>query len=119
MLQSSDLPGQDRQGVPSPLNVTESPTALEMTKAVQQLAVELQTERCLNQLGLQLNACVSAFLAAVASPLETIDSTRAQLAQILVDGTFATVRLLWAGCSWLRLPHPHSIDLVHWITWRT
>ena len=89
MLQSSDLPGQDRKGAPSPLNVTESPTALERTKAVQQLAVELQTERCLNQLGLQLNACVSAFLAAVGSPLETIDSTRAQLAQILVDGLSA------------------------------
>jgi hypothetical protein len=85
MLQSSDLPGQDYKGTPSPLNGTAAPTALEMTKAVQQLAIELQTERCLNQLGLQLNACVSAFLAAVTSPLETIDSTRAQLAQILVD----------------------------------
>jgi transposase-like protein len=85
MLQPSDVPGEDGKGAPVPLKVTVAPTTPEAARTVQQLAVELQTERCLNQLGLQLNACVSAFLAAVTSPLETIGSTRVQLAQILVD----------------------------------
>ena len=85
MLQPSDVPGEDGKGAPVPLKVTVAPTTPEAARTVQQLAVELQTERCLNQLGLQLNACVSAFLAAVTSPLETIGSTKVQLAQILVD----------------------------------
>ncbi|XHX79097.1 MAG: ATP-binding protein [Stenomitos frigidus ULC029] len=85
MLQPSDVPGQDGKSTPSLPHVTVTPMTPEAARTVQQLAVELQTERCLNQLGLQLNACISAFLAAVTAPLETIGSTRVQLAQILVD----------------------------------
>ncbi len=95
MLQPSDVPGQDGKGAPSP-PITVAPTTPEAARTVQQLAIELQTERCLNQLGLQLNACVAAFLAAVTAPLETIDSTKVQLAQILVDELSAG---LGQGCA--------------------
>ncbi|MBD2072967.1 response regulator [Phormidium sp. FACHB-592] len=84
MLQPSDVPEQDGKGAPSP-PITVAPTTPEAARTGQQLAVELQAERCLNQLGLKLNACVSAFLAAVTSSLEMIDSTRVHLAQILVN----------------------------------
>lgn len=63
-----------------------TPNVPEASKAAPQLAVELQSERCLNQLAQRLNTCVSALLAAAASPLEVpIDHARAQLAQVLVD----------------------------------
>ncbi|MBD2036342.1 response regulator [Leptolyngbya sp. FACHB-321] len=90
MLQPSDVPGQDGKGALSP-PITVAPTTLEGARTGQQLAVELQAERCLNQLGLKLNACVSTFLAAT-SPLETIDSTRVHLAQILVNELSAALR---------------------------
>lgn len=92
MLQRSNWSAWNGIDAPLPTAITDAaiawaiPTLPEATKAAPQLAVELQSERCLNQLGQRLNACISALLAAAASPVEiTIDHAKVQLAQVLVD----------------------------------